>query len=826
MAGGRRGLTQRQIHTLFDVGPVAGLSDGQLLERFATRSGEGAELAFAALVDRHGPMVLHVSRAIVRDDHEAMDVFQATFLVLARKGRTLWVRDSLGPWLHRVACRAASRARHAAARRRRIEARRAAMADPRDCQHCVGDAKELAAIIHEELNRLPERFRSPVVLCDLEGHTCEEAARHLGCPVGTVASRLARARQRLRDRLRRRGLAPNTSLIAAAMSRQGPSTSISAALARSTANAAVQFVSIGAANQGAAVSLALELLHVMSISHWIKVTSLLLVMSGSATGLVAFAVKDAAVDNQVADAPPKIVGTNEIPGLQVKPGQFKVRPEQIGRLEASQTAEVFSLVEGQTKILSIVPEGTRLKKGEIVCELDSAAIRDHLTKQQVTQRSTEAAYNEAKLAREFAERGLKEYEEQIYPRELELAEKEILMAEERIEMADERVKRARNASDRLKELLNEQKGTKTAADIIASLDLDDRVDDARLRLQRERKALDIGRTNRSVLERTTRTRTIRQLRDEVKTAISRERAEHIRWEGVQSRTTFLQRQIENCRILAPSDGSVVYANDPNRIASGDQAQIQKGAIVRERQKLFSIPELDGPMRVLARFPEAIVDRITPGLPAKVEVHAFPDQLLEGVVENVAPLPDPSSYFNKDKKVYTTYISIMKGTPGLRPGLTADVSISLADLENVLTVPNQAVVRYENQDHVAVKTAERGIEWRVVTLGLSDGKRVEVKEGLNSGETIVPEPAPLLSDEQKEKISRAPSQSPARRKTSTNRPTMPPALLTKFQALSPEARQQLGNASPRDRELMLKKLDFTDVEIRQLNPIISPANPPR
>ena len=138
-----------------------------------------------------------------------MDAFQATFLVLARKGGSLWVRDSLGPWLHRVACRAATRARAGAARRRALELR---LAERQGGRTHDGDRDDLAAVLHEELDRLPDRYRVPIVLCDLEGRTCEEAARHLGCPIGTIGSRLVRGRERLRDRLRRRGLAPDAGV--------------------------------------------------------------------------------------------------------------------------------------------------------------------------------------------------------------------------------------------------------------------------------------------------------------------------------------------------------------------------------------------------------------------------------------------------------------------------------------------------------------------------------------------------------------------------------------------------------------------------------------
>ena len=180
-------------------------------------SGEAAELAFAALVERHGPMVLRVCRAVLADPHDTQDAFQATFLVLVKKARGLWVRDSLGPWLHQVAYRTASCARLAAARRHRHE--RCAAALRKEARVEVHD--DLARVLHEEIERLPERFRAPLVLCDLEGRSHEQAARHLGWPVGTVKSRQARGRERLRDRLRRRGLAPEPAVLAAALRPDG-----------------------------------------------------------------------------------------------------------------------------------------------------------------------------------------------------------------------------------------------------------------------------------------------------------------------------------------------------------------------------------------------------------------------------------------------------------------------------------------------------------------------------------------------------------------------------------------------------------------------------
>ncbi len=234
------------LRMLFDAGTATGLTDGQLLERFATRGGDSAETAFAALVDRHGPMVWRVCRAILRDDHDAEDAFQATFLVLVRRAGSLWVRDSLGPWLHRVASRAAVRARVAAGRRRVAEREAIAMSDL-DRDESVGE--ELIGLIHAEIDRLPDRFRMPVVLCDVEGRSYEEAARHLRCPVGTVKSRLARGRERLRGRLVRHGLAmPAGSSLASIDPGANPAAPVP--LVRATIRAALRSTTGGAAESG------------------------------------------------------------------------------------------------------------------------------------------------------------------------------------------------------------------------------------------------------------------------------------------------------------------------------------------------------------------------------------------------------------------------------------------------------------------------------------------------------------------------------------------------------------------------------------------------
>ncbi len=217
---------------------VGQLSDEQLLEQFIALSDDTAGDAFAALVRRHGPMVYGVCRRLLGDAHDAEDAFQATFLVLARKAMSVVRREKLASWLYGVAVRTASAARVRAARRRAREAQvsRPVRVESTDAP----DHAELRAILDEELARLPERDRGPLVLCELEGLSRQEAARQLGVPEGTLSSRLARAKARLRDRLARRGLGLSIAGLALALGREASAVALPEVLIDSTTQAALR----------------------------------------------------------------------------------------------------------------------------------------------------------------------------------------------------------------------------------------------------------------------------------------------------------------------------------------------------------------------------------------------------------------------------------------------------------------------------------------------------------------------------------------------------------------------------------------------------------
>ncbi len=208
MASGQQGAFLREIGQLFGAGTVVGLGDDDLIEQFANRRDEAA---FAALLARHGPMVLSVCRRRLRNPRDAEDAFQATFLVLIHRACSIKKPHLLGPWLYGAADRVARRAQALAARRAERE-RTGVVTESADVEH-EGQAErfaeqdELRAVLDQEINRLPEMLRLPVVLCHVEGLTQPEAARRLRTTPDGVRGRLARARETLRSRLTRRGFA-------------------------------------------------------------------------------------------------------------------------------------------------------------------------------------------------------------------------------------------------------------------------------------------------------------------------------------------------------------------------------------------------------------------------------------------------------------------------------------------------------------------------------------------------------------------------------------------------------------------------------------------
>jgi RNA polymerase sigma factor (sigma-70 family) len=213
MVGGQQNPVMRYLRRLAGAPPGGDPSDEELLRRFAIQHDEAA---FTAILEKYGPMVFGVCRRLLRNRQDAEDAFQATFLVLARKAGSLARPGLLAAWLYGVANRTALRARSTAVQRQLHEKQVMAIQASKSVQPLgTDDFKEL---LDEEVNRLPAKYRSPIILCYMCGKTNEEASRELGCAPGTIYSRLARAREMLRSRLTRRGITLSAAALATALS--------------------------------------------------------------------------------------------------------------------------------------------------------------------------------------------------------------------------------------------------------------------------------------------------------------------------------------------------------------------------------------------------------------------------------------------------------------------------------------------------------------------------------------------------------------------------------------------------------------------------------
>jgi RNA polymerase sigma factor (sigma-70 family) len=314
-----------------------GLSDGQLLRAFLHNHDE---CAFEALVRRHGAMIMGVCRRVLRHAHDAEDAFQATFLVLVRRAVSLAGREIVGDWLHGVALRTALKARTAQAQRRGKEMR---MARP---EAVAADlTPEWHALLDQELQGLPEKYRVPIILCELEGRTHQEAARQLGCPVGTLSGRLSRARAMLAQRLTRRGIALSAGVLAASLCPDATGAGVRPSLIGSTVKAATQI----AAGQAAAGTVSSQ---VAALTEGVVRVMLVnkLKTLGAVVLAVAFLGVSMGVLRSIAVAEEKGEKPKAVPQRGVGPIPMSVEPLPTGQFVIA--LKVSEVKNGEIKVLS------------------------------------------------------------------------------------------------------------------------------------------------------------------------------------------------------------------------------------------------------------------------------------------------------------------------------------------------------------------------------------------------------------------------------------------------------------------------------------------
>ncbi len=325
-----------QIRTLFDIGALGAMSDRGLLDHFL-RGGETSEAAFATLVERHGMMVLRVCRHLLADGHLAEDAFQVTFLLLARRARSIRDPDALAGWLHRVARRVAIRVLAQIRRRNDREGPERGMIAV-DADNPV-ERDELCAIVHEEIDRLGDTQRLPILLCALGGLSHEEAAQRLRWPVGTVKSRLVRGRRRLEGRLTRRGLAPGLAIAAVVAARTAAAAQVPLALSVAVTRSALQGASLTAR------------------SAWPVSPSISLLFQQELSAMILAKLAQAAVVAIAACAAVAVIGISLVGAPGWRAQAIEARAEQVPTGETRKPIAADSGFQGISRNDRGIPEG-------------------------------------------------------------------------------------------------------------------------------------------------------------------------------------------------------------------------------------------------------------------------------------------------------------------------------------------------------------------------------------------------------------------------------------------------------------------------------------
>lgn len=458
-----------------------------------------------------------------------------------------------------------------------------------------------------------------------------------------------------------------------------------------------------------------------------------------------------------------------------------------GTLESRDNNDVYCRVKAGAKnstiattIKWIIDDGSQVKQGDLLVDLDDSGLQEQLKTQKITLDRAEAekiqaeenhkivkSQNEsdiktAEVNLDLARIDLQKYLEGDFPQMLNDVEGRIKVAESDSEMQRDRVAWANRMVKKGYLTANQAQAEQSRLD---SYDLTLRkfLDEKRVLTDpnygtRKRTETDLLNKVKEA-ERALKRIQGQALAKEVQARTDREAKKSIH-EQESTRYKEVQEEIKKCKIVSPEDGMVVYyMTEQSRYSSGSQQSIiAQGEPVREGQKLMRIPDLKR-MLVNTKVHEAMVSRVQPGQPVAIRTDAFPSRKLHGSVHQVATVSSQTDWMSSDVKVYQTMVSIDEAIEGLKPGMSAEVAITVGDpLERVLTVPIQAIVggpELGPRRRCFVLTAS-GPEEREIVVGLSNEKMAEIKEGLREGEEVVLNPKSLVGDRIRTRQAGAPS----------------------------------------------------------------------
>jgi len=398
-----------------------------------------------------------------------------------------------------------------------------------------------------------------------------------------------------------------------------------------------------------------------------------------------------------------------------------------GSLESGKNREVVNRVEGQNRIIFLANDGSMVKKGDLLVELDSSSLRDKLTTERITVQTAAAELQGAVKTREVAEFSLNEYEGGTYPSTkldadiaLKLAETNLIQANQRYDWSSGMYR----------------KGLLARSQTVA-----DRDSKANCEI-----TLDRSQGKIAVLENYTKRKKIIELTAAVAKARSDELSKAAKLALEETKKKKYETLIERCKMFAPVDGLIVHNNEASMRPGSQQELLQEGSMARENQILIKIPD-PGSMRVNAKLDESIVSRVPPGSRARIRIDALPGSSLDGKVTAVQQMADQVSRETPEVRLYTALIALDGQNPSLRPGMTAQVEISVRESEPVIAVPAEAVLEVGDDAFVYVDSAQGPLR-RGVRLGGGNGRLIEVVEGLAEGELVSLQPMRLMTEAEK------------------------------------------------------------------------------
>ena len=471
--------------------------------------------------------------------------------------------------------------------------------------------------------------------------------------------------------------------------------------------------------------------------HYIWLSSIIALIGIGAVKILNFETKDASLNDHIT--------------FEVKQGPLRISVIESGTIKAREQFIIKNDVEGRTSIISMVEEGTQVKKGDLLIELDSSELLDKKIDQQIRVQNAEAAFvsareelavienqaqsdiDKAKLAFDFAIQDLKKYKEGEFPNELKEAESKITLAKEEIFRASEKLEWSKKLYQEKYISKTELQGDELAEKKkILDLELAENELNLLKKFTYQRKLAQLEsdvKQAEMAFERTTR-----KARADIVQAGANLKAKEAEYERQKDKLEKIDLQIQNTKIYAPTDGLVVYATSAQRGRRGRVEPLQEGQEVRERQELIYLPKT-GAATAEVSIHEANLDKIRIGLPVIITVDAQPGETFTGRVAKIAPLPDPQSAFlNPDLKLYNTDIYLDGIHESLRTGMTCKAEIIIAHYKTATYIPVQAVQLVDGKPTVSV-VKDKTLEPRSVDIGLDNNRMVRILKGLTRGEMV-------------------------------------------------------------------------------------------